>query len=291
MTSHAEAKTIVDALGLTPEQSLAVRLVGLHETHYGDGWKGEGVGSNNWGAVTAPAGGNVFQHKDSRFDDATGKVVEYVTNFQRYPTPSDGARGLANVLLMQRGQNRDNITQALAHRSILELATAMRVNKYYLGIKPFNEAIADYHSALIKAYKAIQAATGETIFDAPLAAAVAAAAEALPDLSSYSPQAPSSWSLASVLPPLRQNVRGDLVAVMQHLLGLDPTELFDQETDRAVRAFQAVEGLKVDGICGPQTWFRLFELGTTQAPGDGGAQLATFGIVSPEGPEDQGNGS
>lgn len=269
MTTHVQAKQIVDSLGLEPVQSLAVRLVGLHETHYGDGWSGAGVGSNNWGAVTAPATAtNVFQHKDSRFDEATGKVVQYVTNFRRYATPADGARGLANVLLLDsRGQPRQNVAEALARRDLMGLATAMRENRYYLGVKPFHEAVLDYHRALTKAYNAIQAATGETLFDeveGPLAAGPPEP-EQPPELSSYWLPVGSSWALSKALPVLQRNASGELVAVVQQLLGIDADEDFGPTTELVVRAFQRDRGLRDDGVVGPKTWFCLFEFAAQAA--------------------------
>jgi len=41
----------------------------------------------------------------------------------------------------------------------------------------------------------------------------------------------------------------------------DPHGSFDEETERAVRSFQAHRGLRADGICGPQTWAAVVEAG------------------------------
>jgi hypothetical protein len=64
---------------------------------------------------------------------------------------------------------------------------------------------------------------------------------------------------------LRQGSRGPEVRAVQVLLnayisaGLVPDGVFGPLTDRAVRRFQAVHGLAVDGIVGPQTWSKLIK--------------------------------
>jgi N-acetylmuramoyl-L-alanine amidase len=44
-------------------------------------------------------------------------------------------------------------------------------------------------------------------------------------------------------------------------LGRDPAALYGDGTEQAVRLFQEQRGLRVDGICGPQTWGALVEAG------------------------------
>ncbi|MBI2168457.1 MAG: peptidoglycan-binding protein [Actinobacteria bacterium] len=74
--------------------------------------------------------------------------------------------------------------------------------------------------------------------------------------------------------PLARGARGEGVRdVKQRLaeLGFDPGtgEALDEygpETEAAVRAFQSARGLRVDGVCGPQTWGALVESG--YSPGD-----------------------
>jgi hypothetical protein len=50
------------------------------------------------------------------------------------------------------------------------------------------------------------------------------------------------------------------------LPGESPTPFFSQQADAAVRQFQAVNGLVVDGIVGPLTWGMLFGPGPLPAP-------------------------
>jgi N-acetylmuramoyl-L-alanine amidase len=61
---------------------------------------------------------------------------------------------------------------------------------------------------------------------------------------------------------------GEAVRDLQHRLatcGFDPnpaeTGVFGDSTEAQVRAFQAARGLRVDGICGRQTWSSLVEAG------------------------------
>ena len=50
---------------------------------------------------------------------------------------------------------------------------------------------------------------------------------------------------------------GTDVAYLQHQLGVTADGIFGPITDRAVRDFQRVHGLAVDGIVGPHTWAAL----------------------------------
>jgi N-acetyl-anhydromuramyl-L-alanine amidase AmpD len=77
---------------------------------------------------------------------------------------------------------------------------------------------------------------------------------------------------AQVRDTIRKGARGDSVMEMQSLLvraghnlpkwGVDGA--FGDETESALKSFQVEEGIKVDGICGPETWAALLE----NEPGD-----------------------
>ncbi|HET9930199.1 MAG TPA: peptidoglycan-binding domain-containing protein [Polyangiaceae bacterium] len=277
--SDREAKKIVDSLvdelGLSPVESLAVRLVGKHESGYGMGWKRPGsVGSNNWGAITRPTGGpDTFEHEDSKWNPKTGKVEQYVTHFQKYATPRDGARGLALQLLFEganpKKPRRANVAAALERRSIPDLAAAMRFNRYFLGVKPPEQAIADYAAALERMYQDIRADTGEDLFDRPLVrnASQTEHSELRPEGSessdSSSPRA-SLERLCRSLPELRRGVRGDVVAILQFEIGCDPDEIFGPLTERALRAWQAERGLEPSGVVGPETWATIYGLASRE---------------------------
>ena len=300
MLSDQEAKRIVDEvgdeMGLAPIERLAVRLVAKRETGYGAGWDAQhkpapraelGAGSNNMGAVTTtstdPA--NFFEHKDSRFDPKLGKVVEYVAKFSRHTTPEGGFRELAHVLLFNPGttQRRENVSRALALGSLLELATAMRMNRYFIGTKPIPEAIEEYRSALADCYASIRANTGEDFFDSPKAAPGSLEASGSGQGSQSSQSAPLFLRrLSASLPVLRQGVRGDVVGVLQFELGVEPDEVFGPKTRAALVEFQQANGIESDvspggqplpqGVCGVKTWAALFAL----EPGDHDAGALAF---------------
>src|SRR4051794_5079344 len=77
--------------------------------------------------------------------------------------------------------------------------------------------------------------------------------------------------MALVHPPtllLRPGSTGDAVRDVQRRLkhaGLDPSGdaagEYGSATEQAVRSFQERRGLRIDGICGPQTWGSLVEAG------------------------------
>lgn len=288
MMNDREAKLIVDEvgdeLGLSPIERLAVRLVAKHETQYGAGWDAKhvppraelGAGSNNMGAVTtfSTVPGTFFVHKDSRFDPETGKVVQYETKFTRHTTPQAGFRELARMLLFRDGQRRANVARALELGSLLELATAMRMNRYFLGVKPLQAAIEDYRSALERRYKEISAVTGETFFSNPKAAPGSREESGSGQASQSSPSVPRFLQqLSGSLPVLRRGARGDLVGVMQFELGgLEPDEFFGPKTEARLIAFQKGAGIASEiapsgktyglGVCGVRTWAALFAVPT-----------------------------
>lgn len=284
MMNDKQAKAMVDAvgdeMGLSPIERLAVRIVAKHETQNGAGWDAGhlpfprpefGAGSNNMGAVTttSTAPGSFFIHGDSRFDPETGKVVQYQTKFSRWPTPQDGFRELARVLLFTRdGQRRANVARALELGSLLELATAMRMNRYFLGTKPLKESIEIYRQALERRYKEISAVTGEKLFPKLIPGSPEVSGSGL--VSQSSPSVPRFLQqLSASLPVLRRGARGDLVGVMQFELGkLEPDESFGPLTEARLIEFQQSVGMTSEvapsgkpyplGVCGVRTWASLF---------------------------------
>ena len=73
----------------------------------------------------------------------------------------------------------------------------------------------------------------------------------------------SAASAAASLPTLRLSSKGEEVRKLQNLLNpfsgnaLNPDGDFGSQTQKAVMAFQASQGLAADGIVGPMTWARL----------------------------------
>lgn len=298
MMSDQQAKQFVEevgeSMGLAPIEQLATRLVAKHETQYGAGWDAKsnppraelGAGSNNMGAVTTTSStpGTFFVHGDSRFDPKTGKVVAYTTKFSRHATPEAGFRELARVLLFtpDGSGRRANVARALEHGSILELAAAMRENRYFLGVKPMKEAIDDYAAALTRRYQEIKSNTGEDYFDAP---SFPKADPSSPEVSGSAPAWQSSQSasqylrqLSASLPVLRRGARGDVVGVMQFEIGCEPDEYFGPKTEAALRLFQDAHGIEGDhapggkrlqrGECGVKTWAKIFDVETVEESDD-----------------------
>lgn len=99
---------------------------------------GPGGKSNNWGALTrtpnadksCPA--NSFAHKDSKFDDEAGKVVEYTTCFRSYPTSLEGAKDFLRILYVDRPAT----FEAALAGDIRGVAETMYATHYYLGTAP-----------------------------------------------------------------------------------------------------------------------------------------------------------
>jgi murein DD-endopeptidase MepM/ murein hydrolase activator NlpD len=70
---------------------------------------------------------------------------------------------------------------------------------------------------------------------------------------------------------------GDAVAEIQRQLGVSADGIFGAQTQAAVTAFQARNGLDVDGVVGPATWTALFGLG--QAAAAAGAHDGNVAVI------------
>lgn len=134
-----------------PEQSEAERQYALTvargEGVYGLGWKGEGKGSNNWGAVqgTGPAGS--FKTTDHHADG-----TPYTGTFKRYATPEQGYTDMARILFNggKRGaEGAAAIKSALSKGSIKDAVFAQHANGYF-ELKPekYFEAVMRNYAAL-----------------------------------------------------------------------------------------------------------------------------------------------
>jgi hypothetical protein len=123
--------------------------VSLHETTFGAGWKGEGVGSNNMGAIHANKAwpGDSWGGVDAS-PTSTGGSISYAQAFRKYPTAAEGWEDLVRVLYVQMAAVR----RAAATGDPRGVAKAMRAAKYYEGSGATeSERIGGYEQALVNA--------------------------------------------------------------------------------------------------------------------------------------------
>lgn len=283
MLSHVQFKELVESTlpDLTPEESMVLRAVALHETSYGSGWGNpkhtaepeKARISNNLGSITmAPlsknddgtvvCGPNGFRHGDSRRDEKTGKVVQYETCFRMYPDMTAAIIHLEQVLL------KNNVRTAAKTRSLHNVARAMRDNNYYLGTAKTREGqIAAYETALKGAVASIVAGTGE-----PDPLPEPGPAPLVPGSDSVSSPGGSStarlkYHRESVVVALGS--KGPIVKVLQAFLS--------RYTDQP---------LLVDGYFGPVTRDACYQvLGTTHADDSAWERLASELELPPTVPE------
>lgn len=146
---HAGARpTMVSALsvilGRKPSlyETQACQAVGWLESNYGQGWTGNMVGSNNWGAVQCTVNDiDCMPYQDSYSDGST-----YPQEFNVYPTPEKGAEGLAKQVYGMRPKVLAAVQGSGA--SIFRFSYAMRFERYYGGFCP--KAAAKYGSQAAK---------------------------------------------------------------------------------------------------------------------------------------------
>ena len=105
----------------------------------------------------------------------------------------------------------------------------------------------------------------------PLAAAQSSGAED-GRTSADSPAKPATAGQGQLL--FRLGSAGPAVVEIQRALSIDRDGIFGNQTDAAVRNFQARSGLLVDGIVGPRTWTALFGLGTAAGAASSDAKAA-----------------
>lgn len=245
--NHVEIRDLVSRIApeLTPAESLAARAVAWHETRYGLGWKNDGVGSFNMGAITVKCGtAPSFKYEDSRFDAEKNAIVKYETCFRKYVNESDGMRDVIRTAL------RSNVRDLLAKKGLRGVAEGMYANKYYLGTAPDAETnIQRYHQALESAVNVIRRDTREPV---PF---VQRAPEFLPPPSQQA-------SRFCSLPELSEGSRGDAVSLWQRAIGVRDDGIFGPITAEATKRYQATKGLPPTGVVNAESWreFR-FSLG------------------------------
>ncbi len=98
--SHARARALLAAASPGQQRSTyqGIQGVALLESHYGQAWAGDGLGSNNWGAVHSTCGPGSFVADDSH--PSTGR---YDQCFRRYDSPAAGAASLTRLVMRADG--------------------------------------------------------------------------------------------------------------------------------------------------------------------------------------------
>ncbi len=78
-----------------------LQAVALLESTYGNGWKGEGIGSNNMGAIQTPCtNASSFSYTDRHADG-----TEYETCFRTYSSRSEGWVDLVRTLYIRHDRH------------------------------------------------------------------------------------------------------------------------------------------------------------------------------------------
>lgn len=145
----------------------AAQAVAKLESHYGAGWKGAGVGSNNWGAIQCckPKDGkcppNSFLYTDTS-PTSDGKNVKYSICFKSYATPVDGAADLIRTLYKSKYKDRgQKLIAAVSSGDLYGFSEAMYDTSYYQGHgKTREERIANHANLMKKLVNNINESTG-----------------------------------------------------------------------------------------------------------------------------------
>lgn len=171
--THIEARAIISeafrrCFGREPTrvEAQCVQGIGLLETGYGGHWSAKvpgAVGSNNWGAITAPKSwtGDTFEHRDSKPTDKPGVSDWYVTRFKRYPTPIDGATDLVRTVYLIL--KRDELVFPHARTGNARgVSTGLYDTKYYTGFGVNrDERIDGHYKKLVSCLHSIAKGCGE----------------------------------------------------------------------------------------------------------------------------------
>lgn len=236
--NHFQAQDIVqqaytEVMGVSPSRStrLLTQAWGLTESGYGEGWRGAGKDSHNWGAIQKGMSWNgaYFLTQDSTPQpDGTSKV--YTAAYRAYSDHLSGCADLVRVLYKGR------------HMACLRLADfgdlpgyceALYDSTYYEGVgKDKTERVIRRRWALLANCIRICRETGEPLADSTQAP------ETFRDTD-------GSWLWA--------NTGRELLKALGHSSVKD-----FQARGRPDNISQAAIGL--DGICGPSTWALLLTL-------------------------------
>lgn len=214
-----------------------LRGIARLETGYGTGWKGEGEGSNNWGAIINPSDTmpcdprKSFTYRDSRPTES-GEDEWYSICFRKYATPVEGATDLCRTAYVGSARHpRHSVFQAAVEGDIKGVSAELYDTGYYAGRGPTRESRIRSHFQALRTH----------IF--------LACRELREKLPRTNIQAP---------PTLRLGKRHASVALLREFFEL-PSDVmtYDSALLRNVRTYQRSRGLTMDGIVGPITWTEL----------------------------------
>lgn len=242
MTIHDDARTMAaealrKLLGNEPEFNATRHLaaVGFLESHYGYGWRGAGVGSNNMGAIQAGRSwrGDTFEYTDTH-PNPDGTSTRYRVAFRKYPTAQAGWDDLARVMF---GGVRHRVLISASRGDSYTVSQGMRETGYYEGFGPTQRDRIRNHFLALR--KGLWAADGAQGIDVP------------------------GGSPDGTPPTLRRGAQGDHVKTLQRELQIAADGIFGPVTEQEVIAYQRLHGLATDGVVGPKTWSELFTDGYT----------------------------
>jgi hypothetical protein len=173
----SDRKTLVEAFKAVHKREPSIReaqiiqSIGEHESNWGRGWIGPGVGSNNVGAIQATSAPSFIQN-DSH---ANGNV--YSAQFRVYPTLEKGAEDLVRHLTIIR----PTVWAKIKSGDYMGTVTAMHNDKpiYY------EAPIASYYQAVIDAARKIAPALHEVVVTPRWYSVVALGIVAIPFLMMY----------------------------------------------------------------------------------------------------------
>lgn len=157
MVPHAEARNLAaNALrarfGVEPTSGEVKALAGIGwlETNYGEGWKGDGKGSFNIGAIHRGGNwqGETFLQTDTR-PDSSGNSVEYVAEFRKYASPVDGWADLATNAFV--ANDRARVRAAAANDDWYGVSQGLYQTGYYEGFGATPEERIGHHYDALRA--------------------------------------------------------------------------------------------------------------------------------------------
>lgn len=95
---------------------------------------------------------------------------------------------------------------------------------------------------------------------------------------------PISQPIANAMPMIRQGSTGTAVKTWQAIVGVPVDGQFGPQTATATRTWQAKNGLVADGIVGPATWTKALQGGATTIPSPPPVATPPISIPTPIGP-------